>query len=195
MNDISEERLEACRAYVQAVVNSGDDISIILNPAWFKRHGGKAQIYFHVGVGDRKGDAPPARDRDFSVQEFVAVLDPLGKVHDWRDKMPWHFRDGNYVDRRPPAEIIGDRLKEAREALGLNVFAFYVSAGMTEKTGKKWEAGQIASRFICVGERRFKALSEAHGISEPWLLALDQFAKRCAEDGKKAELPAEQEAT
>ena len=180
------ERLEACRAYVQSVVDSGDDISIVLNPAWLKRHGGKAMIYFHIGVGDRKDDAPPpSRDHDFSAQEFVAVLEPLGKVHDWRKLWPWNFGN-SAVDRRPFGEIIGERLKEAREALGMDFAAFYGPAGMTEKTAEKWEGGQIAGRFQTLGERRFKALSEAHGIPELWLHALDQLDKRWAEDRKEA---------
>jgi hypothetical protein len=89
------------------------------------------------------------------LNEVVHTLEePLGAVHDWRDKMPWHFGDGLFVDRRPFGEIIGGRLKEAREALGMDVATFYAPAGMTDKTAKKWEAGKIADRFHAFGERQ-----------------------------------------
>ncbi len=59
------------------------------------------------------------------------------------------------------------------EALALDVETFYAPAGMTKKTALKWESGDILSHFISLGERRFKALSEAHGIPVEWLLCWD----------------------
>ena len=68
---------------------------------------------------------------------------------------------------------------------------------MTKKTALKWESGNIPSHFIAFGERRFKALSEAHGIPVEWLLCWDflnanycnRKAEREAEAAKEASQP------
>jgi hypothetical protein len=83
MNDISPERLEACRAYVQSVIAYGDDLSIILNPAWFEPRDGKAMICRHLDYYANNGAPEPSHSHEFSAQELIAVLGPLGKVHDW----------------------------------------------------------------------------------------------------------------
>ena len=49
---------------------------------------------------------------------------------------------------------------------------------MTKKTALKWESGAVPSRFFVRGERRFKALSEAHGIPIHWLMSMDLFDVR-----------------
>jgi len=129
----------------------------------------------------------PARLEDFTTEELVTVLEPLGKVYRWQDKMPLNFRFARHsLDDRTPEQIVGHRLKQAREALGMDIETFYAPASMTKKTALKWEAGTIASHFIAFGERRFKALAEAHGIPEWWLLYHDRFEKDNSEEDERA---------
>jgi len=166
------ERLEACRAYVQAVLDYGDDLDVTFRPKWM---GGSRLVSIgrHLNY-ENNGKPEPKAHYDFTTEELVAVLGPLGKVHDWRDKMPWRF-SCPAENMQPLHDVVGRRLKEARQALELPVFAFYAPSGMTERTAKKWETGDIPGRFIAVGERRFEALSEAHGIPLAWLLNIDRL--------------------
>ena len=84
----------------------------------------------------RNTEAPqPDHSQKFTTEELVAALEPLGKVHDWRHKMPWHFR-GSPANPRPFGEIISERLREAREALGMDVATFYAPAAVRDKRDK-----------------------------------------------------------
>jgi hypothetical protein len=184
----SEERLEACRAWVQAVLNYGDDLSLVFHPPWMDN--GSVGIHRSFGYANTAQPRPPL-NTDFTRDELFAILQPLGKVRDLRDKMPWHFKmPWHYSGLKDvsPSKIAGARLKEARRVLGLDVEAFYAPAGMLKKTALKWEAGDIASRFISFGDRRFEALSEAHSIPLWWLLATDLFEARfnAAQTSKEA---------
>jgi hypothetical protein len=84
----SEQRLEACRTWVQAVLDYGDDLGITFDPKWMD--GGCVLIWRSNGYANNGQPEPPHR-HDFTRDELLAVLQPLGKVRDLRDKMPWHF--------------------------------------------------------------------------------------------------------
>jgi hypothetical protein len=92
----------------------------------------------------RNTEAPqPDHPQKFTTEELVAALEPLGKVHDWRHKMPWHFR-GSPANPRPFGEIIGERLREAREALGMDVATFYAPAAVRDKRDKPDKCPQMS---------------------------------------------------
>jgi hypothetical protein len=168
-----EERLEACRAYVEAVLARNDDLRVTFWPPWINEG--------HVMIGHFRGDTdhtkphPKHYSGDFTRDELVAVLEPLGKVFRWQDKMPWEFRfEKHAMDTRSAAQIVGDRLEQARKALEMDIPTFYGPAGMMEKTALKWESGEIHSRFFAP-HGRLKALSEAHSIPIEWLIYFDRF--------------------
>jgi hypothetical protein len=169
-----EERLEACRAYVKATLERGEDLHVTFWPHWINE--GHVMVGHSRGGPDHTKPYPKHYLDDFMRDELVAVLEPLGKVFRWQDKMPWEFGASRKraMDTRSAAQIVGDRLEEARRALEMDIPTFYGPAGMMEKTALKWESGEIHSRFIEPGGR-LKALSEAHSIPIEWLIYFDRF--------------------
>ncbi|MGA7325776.1 MAG: helix-turn-helix transcriptional regulator [Rhodomicrobium sp.] len=178
-----EERLEACRAYVNAVLETGDDLDLAFYPHWMSE--GRTMFGRSYGYANNGKPGPKHHSDDFTLEELISVLEPLGKVHDLRKSMPWNFRENwNSAKDFPLSEAVGKRLKKAREALALDIETFYAPSGMTRKTALKWETGDIPSRFMTFGERRFEALSEAYGIPVEWLLCWDllNWKAEAAED-------------
>jgi hypothetical protein len=190
-----EERLEACQAFVNATLERGDDLVVAYYPPWINNgEGMHGKLNGTLNEDSCAGPEPVLCFRDFSRQELVTILKSLGKVRDWRETLPaptvtlissWtgdpDIEDGSY------GPIIGKLMKAARLALGMNMEAFYAPAGMTGKTALKWESGDIPEHFQSFGERRFKAISEAHNIPLEWLLCLDRLNADCRRRKAKKE--------
>jgi hypothetical protein len=159
-----KQRLKACRAYVQAVLDYGDDLDIVFHPKWMG-NGGGAWSGRIMGYANN-GKPEPSHCHDFTFDELLAVLEPLGKVRDFRNMMPWDYQENPGICT---TEAILERLQKAREALGLDLVAFYAPTGLTLRTIKKWEAGK--RRFVSAfGDKPIVALCKAHGINEFWLI-------------------------
>jgi hypothetical protein len=160
-----KQRLKACRAYVQAVLVYGDDLDIVFYPKWMNDGSGRAWFRRMLGYANNgKPEVPHCHD--FTFDELLAVLEPLGKVRDLRDKMPWDYQENPGICT---TEAILERLKKARQALGLDLAAFYAPTGLTPRTVEKWEAGK--RRFVSAfGDKPIVALCNAHGINEFWLI-------------------------
>ena len=94
-----KQRLEACRSFVETVRARNNDVYVSFYPPWM--HEGKVMVGQTCGDTDHTKPEPKYYFHDFTVEELVAVLDPLGNVHRLQDKMPWHFRerwDYPYID-------------------------------------------------------------------------------------------------
>jgi hypothetical protein len=182
-----EQRLEACRAFVSATLERGDDLNVTFYPPWSpwkreKRDGKSAS----VAITHIDSDAPytkpepPLYAHDFTRDELVAILRPMGKVDDWRDKVPQPIcalisssKDDAGTKDETYEQLAGGRLNKARLALEMDIKTFYAPSGMTMKTAIKWEGGGIPR--LRVGERRIKAIAEAYGIPLEWLTCMDRL--------------------
>jgi hypothetical protein len=82
-------------------------------------------------------------------------------------KMPWQSGIETKPDTPPYVGDIGLRLKQAREALELDVEAFYKPAGISIDTGLRFEMGAVVPRTSILPLR---AICIAHGIPLSWLL-------------------------
>jgi hypothetical protein len=178
-----EERLEACRAFVNATLERGDNLFVIVYPPWSRspwREDGKSVSVATVHIDSDAPytkPAPALYSHDFTHAERIAILRPMGKVDDWREKVPKPIvaltEDDAYHENETYEQTAGERLNKARLALGMDIETFYAPAGMTMKTAIKWEEGGIPR--LRVGERRLKAIAEAHGIPLEWLTCIDRL--------------------
>ena len=67
-----------------------NDVYVSFYPPWM--HEGKVMVGLTCGDTDHSKPEPKYYFHDFTVEELVTVLDPLGNVHRLQDRMPWHFK-------------------------------------------------------------------------------------------------------
>jgi hypothetical protein len=139
-----EERLEACRAFVSATLERGDNLVVVFYPPWSRwaKDGEciRGHIYGSSGSPDRSKPEPALNFQDFTRDELVAILKPMGKVDDWRDKVQqsivalistWNsWEDDAGTKDETYEQTAGKRLNKARLALGMDINSFYAPAGM-----------------------------------------------------------------